>query len=99
MCQKTFPKVTNQRTETADEKPKNDLPDDDVIQNPYLEMGSINRAVSMEMIDDAGYTKLQRPSDCYEKIQAPQNPVREIQEYPEYRVNGDQSDVYEVVSD
>ena len=74
-----------------------------MIQNPSLPMGFVNQAVSMEMANDIedteGYTRLQKPFDGYEKLQKAQNSVGETQDYPEYMIPQDQSDVYEEVSD
>ena len=105
MCQKTVPEVTNQGTDKVDQ---NDPPGNDVIQNSNLEMGFINRAVTMEMDNEAGYTKLERATDGYEKLQKlqgpsdgyeePLNPVRDSQDY---MVPQDQPDIdlYEDISD
>ena len=97
MCQKTVPEVTNQGTDRLDQEPTNDPPGNDVIQNSNLQMGSINRAVSMAMDDESGYTKLQRPTDGYKNPQRLQNHVIETQDYSEYMVPQDHYDEYEEI--
>ena len=66
VCPKTVRIVTDQgtdRAERAERENKNDPLGIDVVQNPSLEMGFINQAVSMEMD-----TRLQWQSDRYEKL-------------------------------
>ena len=67
VCQKTVPNVTDQRTDRADHQ-NNDPPGGNVVQNPNLQMGFVNQAVSNEMANDSGYMRLQRPFDGYDKL-------------------------------
>ena len=97
VCQKTVPKDTIQGTERVNQEARDDPPGSDVAQNPSIEMGFVNRAVSIETVDDSGYARLQRPTES--KLQKPQNPVRESQDYSEYMVPQDLSDEYEEVLD
>ena len=103
MCQKTVPKATNQRTDRAHHENAKGPSGRDDVQNPNLQMGFVNRPVSMEMDSDTqdteGYTRLHRPFDGYEKLQKPPNPVGETHDYSEYMVPVDQSAVYEGIYD
>ena len=84
MCQMAIHKSTNQTPDQTDQETKDDPPGSDVMQNPNLEMGFVNQAVSMEMDNDTGYTSLHRPSDGYQKLQKSKNSIIKTQDYDEY---------------